>query len=88
MAVRFTESQVKALRWLPEDGSWRGRPARMSSGLESLWFHHRSLVERVWQDQDGIKDGSFRWRLTERGVAFVKEMRQRQGYPKVEKQDE
>lgn len=42
---RMTDAQMRALEWLPEDGSWRMKPGRLSAALNSLGLYHKDLLE-------------------------------------------
>jgi hypothetical protein len=64
----YTQAQVKAFEWLPSDGSWRLRPGKMASALNSLWLSHEKLVESEWGDFGPRGGREVRWRLTKAGV--------------------
>ena len=62
MKPPLTPAQQRALAWLPEDGSWRDQPGRLSASLWDLYL--RGIAERNWgrHGKDGRK--GYRWRLT------------------------
>jgi hypothetical protein len=75
MPRRFTKPQLRAIEWLPSDGSWRIKPGSTSQALYSLQFFHHVLVE-YQVGQFGVR-GAFcvRWRLTPAGVQCKAEIK-------------
>lgn len=73
--VRFTRAQLKALRWLPDDGSWITHPNRaMASALDSLGLYHQGVMESE-RGKFGVKGGECRRvRLTQDGIRMKAEM--------------
>lgn len=69
MKNEFTDSQRRALDWLPSDGSWRTQPGRLSAALNSLALSHKGLVQYEWGDFGPRGGRMLRWRLTSVGVA-------------------
>ena len=70
----LTESQKRALLWLPRDGSWTTEypPGRLQTSLNSLWGYPRHLVEGIAINHDG--SGGRRYHLTPAGLAMRKEI--------------
>lgn len=65
----MTKAQKRALEWLPQDGSWRVRPGRLTAALSSLAMAWPHCVQDEYA-QCGPRGGWMnRWRLTEIGVA-------------------
>jgi hypothetical protein len=65
--IRFTAAQLRALEWLPADGSWRTKPGRLRSALASLIMYHRNLAEE--QLDVGPRGGiCWRFRLKAEGI--------------------
>lgn len=71
--MRLTGPQLKALDWLPGDGSWKLNPGRLSGALNSLSLAAGSrlcrLCECEWGDFGPRGGRCQRWRLTEAGIA-------------------
>lgn len=69
-ATRFTPAQLRALDWLPADGSWRTHaPHTIASALDSLGLYHRELIEQQ-RGPFGARGGHCRRdRLTPAGIA-------------------
>jgi hypothetical protein len=65
----MTKAQKRALEWLPPDGSWRTKPGRLVSALNSLSLAWPHCVQDEYA-QCGPRGGWMdRWRLTAEGVA-------------------
>ena len=43
--IKFTEPQLRALLWLPGDGSWSRKPREISAAVDSLCLYHPKLAE-------------------------------------------
>lgn len=66
---RLTNSQLKALAWLPADGSWTIQsPGRLSAAINSLTLFHKDLAEAEWGDFGPRGGRCLRLRLTRQGV--------------------
>ena len=75
--INFTPTQLRALDWLPSDGSWRIKAGSMSPALDSLRLRESWRPERlceVYYGPVGPRGGrGNRWRLTPTGIE-VKQM--------------
>ena len=79
--MTFTAAQLRALEWLPSDGSWRDAPGKLSQGLDSLWlmFYTKHGESKFCEYEFGRKYGTNggegrRWRLTDAGMEAKKEL--------------
>lgn len=71
----MTKAQKRALEWLPADGSWRIKPGRLVSALQSLSMAWPRCVQDEYA-QCGPRGGWFvRWRLTYAGVVRAEKER-------------
>ncbi len=65
----FTAAQLRALRWLPADGSWRIKPNRsVAAALNSLCLYHRDLAVSAFGDFGTRGGRCWRFRLTDLGI--------------------
>jgi len=65
----FTEPQLRALMFLPADGSWLTKAGRMSAACDSLQFYHRDLCESSWEYFGARGGWAIAHRLTSAGIA-------------------
>ena len=66
----FTKAHLRALEFLPADGSWIENPKRnIAPALHSLWFLHRDLAVNEWGHIGPRGEYLTRWRLTPAGIA-------------------
>lgn len=67
-AAGFTAPQLRALEWLPAEGSKRASNGGVSSALNSLALYHHALVSTAFEPFG--PRGSFKrtWWLTEAGI--------------------
>ena len=80
--MKFTKPQLRALEWLPSDGSWRDKSGIMTASLDSLhrlnWRdRHRSPSYVDWEfgRKFGTNGGEGRrWRLTQYGIEAKREL--------------
>lgn len=72
MTRPYTAAQLRAMQWLPSDGSWRMKPGKTTSALNSLSIGFGKLVESEWGDFGPCGGLELRWRLTEAGIAAKK----------------
>jgi hypothetical protein len=68
----FTQPQLRALAWLPDDGSWKGPPGRAAPALDSLALYHRGLVDHEWGAFGPRGARQRRFRLTAVGIEAKK----------------
>lgn len=69
---KLTDAQKRARDWLPEDGSWRIHPGRLSAALNSLSIAWPQCVECEW-GYFGPRQGiAQRWRLSAKGVEVMR----------------
>ena len=70
--MKFTKPQLRALEWLPSDGSWRDKTGIMSAALDSLHrlnYRSPSYVDWEFGRKFGANGGEGRrWRLTQYGI--------------------
>lgn len=72
--LRFTPAQLRALLWIPADGSWYAAPSDISAAMRSLHWFHPHLV------QQDVDCGYPRlYRLTPAGIAERVRQRARVG---------
>ena len=77
--MKFTKPQLRALEWLPSDGSWRDKSGIMTASLDSLHrLNYRGLppyVEWEFGRKFGTSGGEGRrWRLTHYGIQAKREL--------------
>lgn len=65
--IPLTDARRRALEWLAADGSWRSKPGRLVSALQSLSLGIPGTVS-MRQGKLGARGGwEQQWRLTENG---------------------
>ncbi len=70
MICRFTGPQLRALEWLPPDGSWVVKPPQaISRGIDSLHLYYKPLCDVEFGDFGPRGGRCRRARLTPDGVA-------------------
>lgn len=73
MAYKLTETQCRALEWLPSDGSWRVNETGIGRSIESLALYHRGTVQEEY-GKFGERGGwKARYRLTDAGITLKAE---------------
>lgn len=78
---KLTAAQQRARAWLPENGSWRYGPGKLTAALWSLSCAWPECVEREWGLYGNRKLGrpynneGYRWRFTPKGVEVHKIIR-------------
>lgn len=76
---RFTKAQLKALEWLPGDGSWATQPGRTERAIHSLILYFPTLAECEFGNF-GLRGGSMmRYRLTPRGAEIKAALEKKNG---------
>lgn len=71
---KLTLPQVRALAWLPGDGSWRVKPRRgFNEAIASLCYYHPDIVEHECGNYGPSGGWCWRYRLTAAGVEIKKQ---------------
>ncbi len=71
----LTSAQLRALCWLPDDGTWFIKPpGTVTPGIDSLYLSRHDLCEVEWGDFGPYGGRCRRVRLTEAGVLMRKQM--------------
>ena len=66
--MRLTLPQIRALRWLPADGSWTYPGRANSAAVNSLCLYCGDLVESEWGAFGKRGKSMRRYRLTKAGM--------------------